>query len=207
MAAGAFSELPLASPSPARNAHGRSWAASRAKIEIHPAPITRVRTWRARMRPWRRALQPEWHPAFDPDPGPRTCCPERARLPTGAPFCSALGGKEVPGRKIACTWPRMRISHSAARRGTGEGYRTRPGPRTRPVPGHVRPCLPSPGQQPPHGPGWFHEIKHDGFRIMARRDGGTIWLFTRNGYDWARNSLTLLEPDRVGGEQQCSGKR
>jgi ATP-dependent DNA ligase len=22
---------------------------------------------------------------------------------------------------------------------------------------------------PPSGPGWFHEIKHDGFRILARR--------------------------------------
>jgi ATP-dependent DNA ligase len=26
------------------------------------------------------------------------------------------------------------------------------------------------GQAPPSGPDWLHEIKHDGFRIMARRD-------------------------------------
>jgi bifunctional non-homologous end joining protein LigD len=34
----------------------------------------------------------------------------------------------------------------------------------------IEPCLPSPAKQPPTGPDWLHEIKHDGFRIMARRD-------------------------------------
>jgi bifunctional non-homologous end joining protein LigD len=29
-----------------------------------------------------------------------------------------------------------------------------------------------------------HEIKHDGFRIMARRDGAGVRLFTRNGHDF-----------------------
>ena len=33
------------------------------------------------------------------------------------------------------------------------------------------PCLPRPAKDPPAGPGWIHEIKHDGFRILARRDG------------------------------------
>jgi hypothetical protein len=38
----------------------------------------------------------------------------------------------------------------------------------------VEPCLPCPAKQPPAGRGWIHEIKHDGYRIMARRnyDGG-----------------------------------
>jgi ATP-dependent DNA ligase len=34
----------------------------------------------------------------------------------------------------------------------------------------IEPCLPSPGEQPPTGPDWVHEIKHDGYRLMARRD-------------------------------------
>jgi ATP-dependent DNA ligase len=34
----------------------------------------------------------------------------------------------------------------------------------------IEPCLPSPAKAPPSGPGWIHEIKHDGFRILARRD-------------------------------------
>jgi ATP-dependent DNA ligase len=28
-------------------------------------------------------------------------------------------------------------------------------------------CLPRPAERPPTGPGWIHEIKHDGFRILA----------------------------------------
>jgi ATP-dependent DNA ligase len=29
-----------------------------------------------------------------------------------------------------------------------------------------------------------HEIKHDGYRLIVRRDGNTVRLFTRRGYDW-----------------------
>jgi bifunctional non-homologous end joining protein LigD len=47
------------------------------------------------------------------------------------------------------------------------------------------PCLPRPAKQPPAGPGWIHEIKHDGFRIVAHRDAKGVGLMTRNGYDFA----------------------
>ena len=47
------------------------------------------------------------------------------------------------------------------------------------------PCLPRPAQEPPAGPGWLHEIKHDGFRILAHRRGLSVWLVTRNGHDLA----------------------
>ena len=33
------------------------------------------------------------------------------------------------------------------------------------------PCLPKPGKVPPSGPYWIHEIKYDGFRILAHRRG------------------------------------
>lgn len=58
--------------------------------------------------------------------------------------------------------------------------------RTRRAVGFVEPCLPSPAKCPPSGPGWIHEIKHDGFRIMARRDGDGGRLITRNGNDFSR---------------------
>jgi len=51
--------------------------------------------------------------------------------------------------------------------------------------GFIAPCLPSPVAAPPSGPGWLHEIKHDGFRLMVRRDGERVRAFTRNGHDWA----------------------
>jgi bifunctional non-homologous end joining protein LigD len=51
--------------------------------------------------------------------------------------------------------------------------------------GLIEPCLPSPAKAPPSSPGWIHEIKHDGFRIMARRDGAGVRLFTRHGNDFS----------------------
>jgi bifunctional non-homologous end joining protein LigD len=52
-------------------------------------------------------------------------------------------------------------------------------------PGFTEPCLPSAAEHPPSGPGWLHEIKHDGFRLVARRDAVGVRLFTRNGVDWS----------------------
>ena len=59
------------------------------------------------------------------------------------------------------------------------------GERTRPGLGIIEPCLPSPAERPPCGPGWLHEIKHDGFRIMARRDKAGVRLITRHGNDFS----------------------
>jgi bifunctional non-homologous end joining protein LigD len=58
--------------------------------------------------------------------------------------------------------------------------RERTGPRL----GIIEPCLPSATKVPPSEPGWIHEIKHDGFRIMAWRDGAGVRLFTCNGNDF-----------------------
>jgi bifunctional non-homologous end joining protein LigD len=58
--------------------------------------------------------------------------------------------------------------------------------RTRPGPGIIEPCLPSSAKVPPSGPGWLHEIKHDGFRILARRNGAGVQLITRAGNDFSR---------------------
>ena len=55
------------------------------------------------------------------------------------------------------------------------------------------PCLPRPPKQPPSGPGWIHEIKHDGFRILARRDAKGVRLFTRIGYNFANENSWGLE--------------
>jgi hypothetical protein len=45
----------------------------------------------------------------------------------------------------------------------------------------IEPCLPSPTKAPPSGPGWIHEIKHDGFRIMARRETNGVPLYLYAG--------------------------
>jgi len=58
--------------------------------------------------------------------------------------------------------------------------------RTRLGLGIIEPCLPSPAKAPPSGAGWLHEIKHDGFRILARRDSAGVRLITRAGNDFSR---------------------
>jgi bifunctional non-homologous end joining protein LigD len=44
--------------------------------------------------------------------------------------------------------------------------------------GFIEPCLPSPADKPPSGSNWIHEIKHDGYRLMARRDPVGIRLLS-----------------------------
>ena len=48
----------------------------------------------------------------------------------------------------------------------------------------IEPCLPSFAKTPPTGPDWIHEIKHDGIRVMARRDGKKVRLISRKGKEW-----------------------
>jgi bifunctional non-homologous end joining protein LigD len=48
-----------------------------------------------------------------------------------------------------------------------------------PVLRFIEPCLPSLADKPPSGSNWIHEIKHDGFRLMARCDPVSIRLFSR----------------------------
>ena len=60
--------------------------------------------------------------------------------------------------------------------------------------GFVEPCLPSKAEQPPSGPLWVHEIKHDGYRLMVRRDGSrVVRCFTRNGNDWTDRFPAIVE--------------
>jgi bifunctional non-homologous end joining protein LigD len=59
--------------------------------------------------------------------------------------------------------------------------------------GFIEPCLPSKVARPPSGPLWVHEIKHDGYRLMVRRDGSRVRCFTRNGHDWADRFPAIVD--------------
>jgi len=65
--------------------------------------------------------------------------------------------------------------------------------RLRSFPDFVEPCLPSQVERPPAGPDWLHEIKHDGFRLLARRGAERVRLFTRNGHDWTERFPLIAE--------------
>ena len=57
----------------------------------------------------------------------------------------------------------------------------------------IEPCLPSPADKPPSGSNWIHEIKHDGYRLMARLDPVGIRLITRRGNDWTTHYALVVE--------------
>jgi hypothetical protein len=57
----------------------------------------------------------------------------------------------------------------------------------------IEPCLPSTAERPPSGPNWIHELKHDGYRLMARRDAAGVRLLTRNGHDWATRFPLIVQ--------------
>ena len=56
-------------------------------------------------------------------------------------------------------------------------------------PGFIVPMQPSLVVRVPEGPDWQHEIKHDGYRIIARKEGPRVRLWSRTGRDW-RNVFT-----------------
>src|SRR3954453_1812766 len=57
----------------------------------------------------------------------------------------------------------------------------------------IEPCLPSPADHPLSDSNWIHEIKHDGYRLMARRDPVGIRLITRRGNDWSTRFPLVVE--------------
>src|SRR3954468_22703468 len=48
----------------------------------------------------------------------------------------------------------------------------------------IEPCLATKATRPPSGDGWWHEIKHDGYRLQIERSGPAVRLLTRRGHDW-----------------------
>jgi bifunctional non-homologous end joining protein LigD len=65
------------------------------------------------------------------------------------------------------------------------------------------PCLPRVADKPPAGTGWIHEIKHDGFRILAHRTGRAVRLMTRNGNDLAGRFPQIVQAVLSLSVQSC----
>ncbi len=79
--------------------------------------------------------------------------------------------------------------------------------------GFIAPCLPTKAQRPPSGDAWLYEIKHDGFRVIARKDGAKVRLYSRPGNDLTYRfpliveSMARLRPRSciIDGEAVCCG--
>jgi bifunctional non-homologous end joining protein LigD len=61
------------------------------------------------------------------------------------------------------------------------------------LPTFIEPCLPSTAERPPSGPNWIHEIKHDGYRLMAWCNAAGVRLLTRRGHDWASRFPLIVQ--------------
>ncbi len=57
----------------------------------------------------------------------------------------------------------------------------------------IPPCIPTWARHAPVGRDWVHEIKHDGYRLMVRRQGARVRLFTRRGFDWSHRFPLIVE--------------
>jgi bifunctional non-homologous end joining protein LigD len=64
-------------------------------------------------------------------------------------------------------------------------------------PGFIRPCQPVLSLKVPVGDDWIHELKHDGFRILAFKDGDAVRLWSRNGRDWSGEFVAVTDAMRA----------
>jgi hypothetical protein len=56
--------------------------------------------------------------------------------------------------------------------------------RRNPLAGFILPCQPLLVDRPLAGSDWLHEIKHDGYRILARKEGSRVTLSSRHGMNF-----------------------
>jgi len=59
--------------------------------------------------------------------------------------------------------------------------------------GFVVPAQPVQRAAPPSGADWVHEIKHDAYRIIVRRDGECVRLYSRKAIDWTARLPAIAE--------------
>ena len=59
--------------------------------------------------------------------------------------------------------------------------------------GFLEPCLPSLAKKPPEGPNWVYEIKHDGYRLMVRREDDRVRIYSRRGADFTERFPRIVD--------------
>ena len=81
-------------------------------------------------------------------------------------------------RRLARPFPAPLVAHALAR------FPPDPNPFEA---ARLHPSLPACARRvrPPDGPGWLHEIKFDGYRVIARKDGAQVRLWARTTSDYS----------------------
>jgi bifunctional non-homologous end joining protein LigD len=68
-----------------------------------------------------------------------------------------------------------------------------PGARRGRMPDKLQPQFATVANEAPDGPEWLHEIKYDGYRLLARIEDGKVRLLTRGGLDWTAKFPALAD--------------
>jgi bifunctional non-homologous end joining protein LigD len=64
------------------------------------------------------------------------------------------------------------------------------------LPALLAPQLCTVVEQPPSGADWLHEIKYDGWRLLARKHAEDVHLYTRGGVEWSQRLPRLVQAIR-----------
>ncbi|MBV9826191.1 MAG: DNA ligase D [Alphaproteobacteria bacterium] len=100
------------------------------------------------------------------------------------------GKGEVPADPPAA----KSASKSAGKHQSSKTAVQRPaGARKRVMPETVEPQLATLAEKAPDGAEWLHEIKYDGYRILARIERGEVRLLTRKALDWTGKFPALAQ--------------
>ncbi len=118
--------------------------------------------------------------------------PAAPALPSHAEVAAGGGPRSTHPRSAVGAKRKGRASFEAAlrsapqdeevgRSGSGNG---KPPGRPDPMPAAIEPCLATLSDAVPAGGAWLHEIKWDGYRLIAFKTGAAVRLATRRGHDW-----------------------
>ena len=112
----------------------------------------------------------------------------------------AAGRGGTPGSRRV--WHSNRGENSASR-AKSRGMRKRrakdidasaaPGAKAAKLPATLEPELATLVDTAPEGDDWLHELKFDGYRLLARLENGEVTLLTRRGNDWTERMTSVAE--------------
>ena len=108
-------------------------------------------------------------------------------IKTGRTIADVAAGDVKIKRKPA---PSAGEAKQTTHRRSGAGAAVK-GAKMASLPSLFEPQLASLAIKPPVGESWVHEIKFDGYRLIARIDRGHAKLKTRNGLDWTTRFSSL----------------
>ena len=71
--------------------------------------------------------------------------------------------------------------------------------------GFIRPCQPFPVARPA-GADWLHEVRRDGYRLLGRKQGERVSLWTRHGKKFTER-LPMVRRITIQGRSICPWER